>query len=95
MLLVAMFATTVFASPVVVGLSNKHPLSEPQVGELLLGELPVAHCHSRKDASLSLERAAPDLSDIGYAHLAGISAAIHRVSVGIAFRDEYAGPAVG
>ena len=53
------------APPVVVGLSNKHPLSEPQVGELLLGELRCGACHSRKTAPESLERAAPDLSDVG------------------------------
>ena len=59
------FHDAVSAPPVVLGLSNKHPLSESQVGELLLDELRCGACHSRKDASLSLERAAPDLSDVG------------------------------
>ncbi len=55
----------VAAPPVVVGLSNKNPLSEPQVGEVLLGELRCGACHNRKSAPDSIERAAPDLSDVG------------------------------
>ena len=65
MLVVALFSSTSSAAPVVLGLSNKHPLSEPQVGELLLGELRCVACHSRKDAPQPLERPAPDLSDVG------------------------------
>ncbi|MBA4190216.1 MAG: hypothetical protein C0467_19700 [Planctomycetaceae bacterium] len=65
-LVVASFSSTCFAAPpVVVGLSNKHPLSEPQVGEVLLGELRCGACHTRKGDSASLERVAPDLSDVG------------------------------
>ncbi len=65
MLLVALLATPLFAAPIVLGLANKHPLSESQVGGLLLGELRCVACHSRKDAPQPLERAAPDLSDVG------------------------------
>jgi len=50
---------------VVLGLSNKHPLSEPEVGNLLLGELRCAACHGWKAAEAPLERAAPNLSDVG------------------------------
>ena len=64
-LTVSIAASTAVAAPVVLGLSNKHPLSEPQVGELLLGELRCAACHGRNDAARLLERAAPDLSDVG------------------------------
>jgi mono/diheme cytochrome c family protein len=53
------------AAPVVPGLSGKHPLTESQVGEVLLGELRCLACHSRKGAFAPLERAAPDLSDVG------------------------------
>ena len=52
-------------APVVLGLTNKHPLSEQQSGELLLSELRCAACHAGRDASRQLERAAPDLSDVG------------------------------
>jgi mono/diheme cytochrome c family protein len=64
-LLVALLANSAPAAPVVLGLSNKHPLSEPQIGELLLGELRCAACHRRSDRPALLERAAPDLSDVG------------------------------
>lgn len=64
-LVVLFFTTTASAAPVLLGLSHKHPLSEPQVGQLLIGELHCAACHSRKEAPPLLERAAPDLSDVG------------------------------
>ena len=53
------------AAPVVPGLSNKHPLTEPRVGRLLIGELRCLACHSRKDAPQPPERSAPDLADVG------------------------------
>lgn len=53
------------AAPVVLGLANKHPLSEKQAGELLLGELRCLACHSRKGVTPPLENAAPDLADVG------------------------------
>ena len=56
---------TMSAAPVVPGLSNKHPLTEPQVGQLLMGELRCFACHSRKDAPQPLERSAPDLARVG------------------------------
>lgn len=49
----------------VIGPSKRHPLSEAEVGHLLIGELKCIACHTRKDALPSLERAAPDLSDVG------------------------------
>ncbi len=64
-LLVALVPSTGSAAPVMVGLSSKHPLSEFQVGELLLGELRCLACHSRKGGSQPLEKAAPDLSEVG------------------------------
>lgn len=53
------------AAPVVLGLQNKHPLTEPQAGELLVSELRCMACHTRKSSPPSLDRAAPLLADIG------------------------------
>ncbi len=60
-----LFLSSVSASPVVPGLANNHPLSESQVGQLLIGELRCVACHSRKAATLSLERTAPDIAAVG------------------------------
>lgn len=49
----------------VIGPKKKHPLSEAEVGHLLIAELKCAACHTRKDAPPSPDRAAPDLSDVG------------------------------
>ena len=59
----ALFTSTAAAAPVVPGLANKHPLTEPQVGQLLIGELRCTACHTSTTAPL--ERAAPDLADVG------------------------------
>ena len=59
------FSYQFFCCAVVLGLSNKHPLSEPQVGEVLLGELRCLACHSRKGTPSPLERITPDLSEVG------------------------------
>jgi mono/diheme cytochrome c family protein len=64
-LTVPLFTPTAFAAPVVPGLANKHPLTEPQVGQLLMGELLCSACHRQKDAVQSPERVAPDLADVG------------------------------
>lgn len=64
-LTVQLFPPIASAAPVVLGLTNKHPLTEPQVGQLLIGELQCLACHSRKDAPQSLERSAPDLAAVG------------------------------
>ncbi|QVL33555.1 c-type cytochrome [Telmatocola sphagniphila] len=53
------------ASPVLVGVSRSHPLSELQLGELLLGELRCLACHTRSQGDLPIERKAPDLKDVG------------------------------
>ena len=53
------------ASTVIVGLSNKHPLTQSQVGELLVQELRCAACHSHAEQQPLLERLAPDLSEVG------------------------------
>ncbi len=53
------------AAPVVPGLANKHPLTEPQVGRLLMDELRCAACHTLKDATHTPERSAPDLAEVG------------------------------
>jgi mono/diheme cytochrome c family protein len=49
----------------VIGPKKKHPLTEAEVGQLLIAELKCAACHTRKDAPPSADRAAPDLSDVG------------------------------
>ena len=49
----------------VVGQKKKHPLSEAEVGQLLITELKCVACHTHDTAPPSLERAAPDLSDVG------------------------------
>lgn len=56
---------TLTASPVVPGLSGKHPLTEAQVGQLLMVELRCFACHDPKDAPVPTERTAPDLSEVG------------------------------
>jgi mono/diheme cytochrome c family protein len=53
------------AAPVFPGLAGKHPLTEPQIGRLLIGELHCTACHARTDADLSLTRTAPNLADVG------------------------------
>lgn len=65
LMLVALFPWACAAAPIVPGLSNKHPLSEPKIGELLMGELRCIACHTRKGAPVPLDRMAPDLSDVG------------------------------
>ncbi|CAN5382722.1 c-type cytochrome [soil metagenome] len=60
-----LFLPSVWASPVIPGLASKHPLSESQVGQLLIGELRCVACHTRREPTLSLERMAPDLADVG------------------------------
>ena len=62
-LAVSLLASSAFAAPVIPGLSNKHPLSEPEVGQLLIGELKCAACHG--GTAPSMERVAPDLADVG------------------------------
>jgi mono/diheme cytochrome c family protein len=59
----AMVAPAVSAAPVVPGLANQHPLTEPQVGQLLIGELRCTACHT--STTPRLDRAAPDLADVG------------------------------
>ena len=49
----------------IVGLSNKHPLTQTQVGELLVQELRCAACHNNVDQKPLLESSAPDLSNVG------------------------------
>ncbi len=53
------------AAPVIPGLAGKHPLSEGEVGHLLMGELRCAACHTAKELPTVPERAAPDLTDVG------------------------------
>jgi mono/diheme cytochrome c family protein len=65
LLTATLLAPTVSAAPVVPGLSNKHPLSEPQVGQLLINELRCAACHTNTNLSPQFERAAPDLAGVG------------------------------
>jgi mono/diheme cytochrome c family protein len=53
------------AEPVILGISNQHPLTEAQVGDLLLTELRCTACHQHPHAAHQLERTAPDLSNVG------------------------------
>jgi mono/diheme cytochrome c family protein len=62
---VLLFPPIASAAPVFPGLSGKHPLTEPQVGQLLMGELRCGACHSPKGAPLPPERIAPDLAAVG------------------------------
>ncbi len=64
-LLVSLFPCECSAAPVIPGLHGETPLSESQIGELLLGELRCLACHTRKRAALPLDRTAPDISDVG------------------------------
>ena len=78
--LIALFlVSAVSAAPVIPGLAKlppltdedvlgpkkKHPLNEAEVGRMLIAELRCSACHTRKGASPALDRAAPDLSDVG------------------------------
>lgn len=49
--------------PVIPGLYGKHPLSEEQIGKLLISELRCASCHDGMDSSRMKD--APDLSGAG------------------------------
>ena len=64
-LIAPLFAATGSAAPVVPGLANKHPLSQPEMGRLLLGELRCVACHGLKESAQPIERAAPNLADVG------------------------------
>ncbi|MEY4566382.1 MAG: hypothetical protein RLY14_1352 [Planctomycetota bacterium] len=50
---------------VVPGLSSRHPLNDSQVGLLLRAELRCAACHEHPGANAVLEKAAPDLAEVG------------------------------
>lgn len=63
-LLALLFTSTGAAAPKLPGLANKHPLTGPEVGRLILGEMRCAACHGLKDVQ-TLERAAPNLADVG------------------------------
>ena len=62
-LAVSLLASPAFAAPVIPGLSNKHPLTEVEVGQLFIGELKCAACHGGTAAPL--EPVAPDLTEAG------------------------------
>ena len=61
---VFLVASSALAAPVIPGLANNHPLSESEVGHLLIGELKCAACHGGTTAA-PLDRLAPDLSEVG------------------------------
>lgn len=62
--ILALQASSATAWSDLVGLANKHPLTQSQVGELLIDELRCAACHHTTHKPL-VERLAPDLSDVG------------------------------
>lgn len=51
--------------PLVVGLAREQPLSERATGELLIGELGCASCHSGLPSRELMDKRAPDLSEVG------------------------------
>lgn len=64
-LLAAHLPATASAAPVVPGLAGRHPLSQAETGRLLLGELRCTACHRFEGVSPPLEKAAPNLADVG------------------------------
>ena len=65
LVILPLFIANGSAAPVLPGLSSKHSLSENQIGQLLIGELRCAACHTQTNAPPTPERMAPDLSDVG------------------------------
>lgn len=65
LLAMLLFSPTIYSAPVIPGLSNKHPLTERQVGQLLIEELRCVACHRSKEKNESFERTAPDLTEVG------------------------------
>lgn len=45
--------------------TRPHPLTDAQVGDLLVGEYRCSACHGGSGQNVFLEKAAPDLSDVG------------------------------
>ncbi len=45
--------------------SSRHPLTLSQMGDVLIGELQCRNCHGGREKNDFLEKAAPDLSDVG------------------------------
>ena len=64
-LVLALIAGTASAGPVVPGLSSKHSLTEPQVGEVLIAELRCAACHGGIERDSTSAKSAPDLLQAG------------------------------
>lgn len=56
---------TATAAPVLPGLSREHPLSEPELGRLLIDELRCAACHGDKAKMTASARTAPALAEVG------------------------------
>lgn len=63
-LLLTLMAETASAWQV-PGLSGKHPLTQAQVGDLLIAELRCAACHGGIEPQSVLAKSAPDLSEAG------------------------------
>ncbi len=61
----ALMAKSACAWQVVPGLSGKHPLTQAQVGEVLIGELRCAACHGGIEPQSVLAKSAPELLDVG------------------------------
>ena len=64
-LILALMAEAASAGQVVPGLSGKHPLTQAQVGELLIAELRCAACHGGIEPKSLVAKSAPDLSEAG------------------------------
>ncbi|MBM3992796.1 MAG: c-type cytochrome [Planctomycetes bacterium] len=64
LLFAPLFTQTGTAAPKLPGLAKKHPLTQPEVGRLILGEMRCAACHGLKDIQ-PLEKAAPNLAEVG------------------------------
>ena len=61
----ALMAESAFACQVFPGLSGKHPLTQAQVGEVLIAELRCAACHGGIEPQSMPAKSAPDLLDVG------------------------------
>ena len=53
------------ASPLLTDIDSQPPLSQVQMGQLLVGDLQCAACHGGREPNVILEKSAPSLSDVG------------------------------
>ena len=61
----AVLPAGVSASPMILGLENKHSLTSVQQGDLIVGEMRCAACHKADQGRWLLEKAGPNLLEVG------------------------------